>query len=74
MLHGEEVLVSDDQGELRATVVLRDSTPSGTAFLERDLARDGANRLRGPLVEVRTAPSGNGDVETLLGEEELTHA
>jgi NADH-quinone oxidoreductase subunit G len=74
VLHGEEVLVSDDQGELRATVVLRDSTPSGTAFLERDLARDGANRLRGPLVEVRTAPSGNGDVETLLGEEELTHA
>jgi NADH-quinone oxidoreductase subunit G len=74
LLHGEEVLVSDDHGELRATVVVRDSAPSGTAFLERDLARDGANLLRGPLVNVRAAPSGNGSVETLLGEEELTPA
>jgi hypothetical protein len=53
---------------------VRDSAPRGTAFVERDLDSDGANLLRGPLVEVRPAASVNGQAAELLSETELTPA
>jgi NADH-quinone oxidoreductase subunit G len=74
VLHGEEVVVSDEHGQLRARVAVRDSAPAGTAFLERDLDNDSANLLRGPLVEVRRATSVNGQAAALLSETELTTA
>jgi NADH-quinone oxidoreductase subunit G len=74
VLHGQEVIVSDEHGQLRARVAVRDSAPRGTAFLERDLDSDGANLLRGPLVEVRPAASVNGQAAELLSETELTPA
>jgi NADH-quinone oxidoreductase subunit G len=56
LANGDAVIVSDRSGEVHARVVLRDATPPGSAFLERDLDSDGAGLLRGPHVEVRPAP------------------
>jgi NADH-quinone oxidoreductase subunit G len=72
--HGEEVIVSDEHGELRAKVALRDSAPAGTAFLEQTLARDGANLLRGPHVKVRAAATVPQHAAALPDAEGLTRA
>jgi NADH-quinone oxidoreductase subunit G len=54
---GEEMLVSDEQGgEIRARVALRDGVPAGRAFLARALPSDGAENLRGNLVEIAPIP------------------
>ena len=45
--HGEAVVVSDGEREVRARVALRAAAPAGTAFLERELDADGANVLPG---------------------------
>jgi NADH-quinone oxidoreductase subunit G len=66
VFHGAEVIVSDEHAQLRAKVVVRDSAPAGTAFLEQDLDGDRANALRGPLVRVRPVASFNGQAAELL--------
>jgi hypothetical protein len=51
------MLVVDETGaQLEAQVALRDAVPAGTAFVERRLARDGANVLRGATVEIVPIP------------------
>jgi NADH-quinone oxidoreductase subunit G len=72
LLPGTEAVVSDERGELRATVVVRDDAPVGTAFLHADLDRESANLLRGPLVQVRAAAGMNGHAADLLEDAELT--
>jgi NADH-quinone oxidoreductase subunit G len=53
----EEVLVVDDTGaSVRARVAIRDAVAPGTAFLQRGLARDGANALRGETIEIVGIP------------------
>ena len=54
---GDEMLVSDEHGgEVRARVALRERVPAGRAFLARALPRDGAENLRGDLVEIVAIP------------------
>jgi hypothetical protein len=51
------VLVVDDTGaSVRARVAIRDAVAPGTAFLQRGLARDGANALRGKTIEIVGIP------------------
>jgi NADH-quinone oxidoreductase subunit G len=57
---GEEVLVADDRGQLRARVAVRDAIPAGSVFLEQGIAQDSANALAGPLVRVHRLTSSNG--------------
>ena len=55
--HGEEMLVVDAEGTgVRAQIALRDAVPTGTIFLERGIASEGAQRLRGPSVEIVPIP------------------
>ncbi|MGH2852387.1 MAG: molybdopterin-dependent oxidoreductase, partial [Solirubrobacteraceae bacterium] len=55
--HGEEMLVVDADGTgVRAQIALRDAVPAGTVFLERGIASEGAQRLRGPSVEIVPIP------------------
>ena len=63
VLHGQEVIVSDEHGQLRARVAVRDSAPIGTAFLERDLDSDGVNLLKG--TEEITFQVGANDGDTI---------
>ncbi|MGA2469139.1 MAG: NADH-quinone oxidoreductase subunit NuoG [Solirubrobacteraceae bacterium] len=72
--HGEEAIVSDERGELRATVVLRQGAPAGTALLAQNLSSDGANLLTGPLVTLRPAKTVDEQAAALLGATELTRA
>jgi NADH-quinone oxidoreductase subunit G len=74
--HDEQVLVSDDHGEVRGRVALRDSAPAGTAFLERELDEGGANMLRGPQVRIRSVQSVEAEAAALLAaqEEELAES
>jgi hypothetical protein len=70
------MLVVDETGaRVEAEVALRDAVPVGTAFLERGIARDGANALRGATVEIVPIPepvvagvgaNGSGAVEEAL--------
>ena len=56
--HGAHVLVSDETGaSVLAHVELRDAIPAGTAFLERGLAAEGAERLSGSTVTITPAPT-----------------
>ena len=66
VFHGADVIVSDEHAQLRAKVVVRESAPAGTAFLEQDLDSDRANTLRGPHVRVRPAASLDGHAAELL--------
>ena len=51
------MLVVDETGaEVQAEVALRDAVPAGTAFLERGIAAEGANALRGERVTVVPIP------------------
>ncbi len=64
MRHGERMLVVDDTGaQIEAQVALRDATPPGTAFLERGLAEQGANALRGQTVTIVPIPEPEPDPE-----------
>ena len=72
--HDEQVVVSDENGEIRGRVVLRDSAPAGTAFLERELDDNGANMLHGPNVRIRSVQSVEAEARAILlaaQEEEL---
>jgi NADH-quinone oxidoreductase subunit G len=54
---GEQMLVVDETGaEIQARVALRDAVPAGSAFLQRGVGADGANRLRGTSVEILPIP------------------
>ncbi|HUB77068.1 MAG TPA: molybdopterin-dependent oxidoreductase, partial [Solirubrobacteraceae bacterium] len=64
--HDEDVYVSDGERRVRARVALRDSAPAGTAFLEWGLPEDGANRLHGPRVTIRTVASVEAEAEALI--------
>jgi NADH-quinone oxidoreductase subunit G len=68
--HDEAVVVSDDHDEIRARVVLRDAAPSGTAFVERELAESAANTLRGPHVRIRSVQSVEAEAAALLAAQE----
>jgi NADH-quinone oxidoreductase subunit G len=68
--HDEAVIVSDGEHEIRARVVLREATPSGRAFLERELDADGANVLRGPHVTIRSVASVEAEAAALIAAEE----
>jgi hypothetical protein len=51
------MLVVDAEGTgVRARIALRDAVPTGTVFLERGIASEGAQRLRGPSVEIVPIP------------------
>jgi NADH-quinone oxidoreductase subunit G len=72
--HDEQVVISDDHAEVRGRVVVRDSAPIGTAFLERELDDNGANALHGPHVRIRSVHSVEAEAAALLiaaEEEEL---
>jgi NADH-quinone oxidoreductase subunit G len=66
-----EVLVSDSSGaSVRARVAVRDAVSPGAAFLQRGLATDSANVLRGETVEIfeiplPAEPALEGDDETV---------
>jgi NADH-quinone oxidoreductase subunit G len=52
-----EVLVADSSGaSVRARVAVRDAVSPGAAFLQRGLASDSANALRGETVEILEIP------------------
>jgi NADH-quinone oxidoreductase subunit G len=54
---GVETLIADERGaEIRARVALRDGVPAGRVFLQRGLATDSAERLRGETVELLAIP------------------
>jgi len=54
---GVEVLVADETGaQLRARVAPRDGVPAGSAFLQRGIAADSANVLRGSTIEILPIP------------------
>jgi NADH-quinone oxidoreductase subunit G len=74
--HDEHVVISDEQGEIRGRVVIRDSAPAGSAFLERELDDNGANALHGPHVRIRSVQSVEAEAAALLAaqEEELSEA
>ena len=72
--HDEEVVVSDDHAEIRARVVVRDSAQRGTAFLERELAENAANRLRGAHVAIRSVRSVEAEAAALQAEQEQSEA
>ena len=58
LAHGDRVLVTDETGtSVHAQVELRDATPAGTAFLERGLASESAEHLRGATVTIAPAPA-----------------
>jgi NADH-quinone oxidoreductase subunit G len=68
--HGERMLVVDENGaRVEAQIVLRDAVPRGTAFLERGIARAGANELGGESVEIMPIPE---PVFALVGEDDDT--
>jgi NADH-quinone oxidoreductase subunit G len=50
--HGDRVRVGSAEGGVEAVVHLRDTTPTGTVFLEEGIPTQSANALEGPLVEV----------------------
>ncbi|MGD0197266.1 MAG: NADH-quinone oxidoreductase subunit NuoG [Solirubrobacteraceae bacterium] len=66
--HDEAVVVADAEREVRARVVVRENAPAGTAFLERGLDEDGANRLRGPQVTIRSVASIEAEAAALAAE------
>jgi NADH-quinone oxidoreductase subunit G len=68
--HDEQVVVSDDDGEVRGRVVLRDGAPIGTGFLERGLDDDSANTLHGPNVTIRSLQSVEAEAAALLAAQE----
>jgi NADH-quinone oxidoreductase subunit G len=68
--HDEQVVVSDEHGEVRGRVVVRDSAPIGTGFLERGLDDDGANMLHGPHITIRSLQSVEAEAAALLAAEE----
>ena len=54
---GVEMLVTDETGaRLRARVAPRDAVPPGSAFLQRGIAADSANLLRGSTIEIQPLP------------------
>ena len=66
--HDEAVIVSDREHDVRARVFLRDATPPGRAFLERELDADGANILVGPHVTIRAAASVEAEAAALAAD------
>jgi NADH-quinone oxidoreductase subunit G len=62
--HGARVQVIGDAGtRVEAQVALRGAIPAGVAFLERGIAGDGANALRGGSVEILAAREPEGEPE-----------
>jgi NADH-quinone oxidoreductase subunit G len=55
IVHGQAVNVAQDATRLQATAVVRSGVQEGTTFLAEGIANESANRLTGPLVEVRKA-------------------
>jgi NADH-quinone oxidoreductase subunit G len=54
---GVEMLVADETGAgIHARVALRDAVPAGSAFLQRGIAGDSANVLRGSTIEILPIP------------------
>jgi NADH-quinone oxidoreductase subunit G len=54
---GVEVLVADETGaQIHARVAPRDAVPAGSAFLQRGIAADSANVLRGSTIEILPIP------------------
>jgi NADH-quinone oxidoreductase subunit G len=54
---GVEMLVTDETGaQLHARVAPRDAVPAGSAFLQRGIAADSANLLRGSTIEILPIP------------------
>jgi NADH-quinone oxidoreductase subunit G len=54
---GVEMLVADETGaQVHARVALRDAVPAGRAFLQRGIAADSANVLRGSTIEILPIP------------------
>jgi NADH-quinone oxidoreductase subunit G len=54
---GVEMLVADETGaQIHARVAPRDAVPSGSAFLQRGIAADSANVLRGSTIEILPIP------------------
>jgi hypothetical protein len=52
-----EMLVADETGaRIRARVALRDAVPAGSAFLQRGIPSEGANLLRGSMIELHPIP------------------
>ena len=49
---GDRVRVGTDGTRVDATVALRAAVPAGSVFLQEGLARDGANLLSGPTVQI----------------------
>jgi NADH-quinone oxidoreductase subunit G len=50
---GVEMAVADATGtQIRARVTVRDAIPAGSAFLQRAIATDSAERLRGETIEI----------------------
>jgi hypothetical protein len=51
------MLVADETGaQIHARVAPRDAVPSGSAFLQRGIAADSANVLRGSTIEILPIP------------------
>ncbi len=53
--HGDAVQVGENGTRVNATAHIRTGVPAGTAFLAAGIAKDSANALTEPLVEVRKA-------------------
>ena len=54
---GVAMLVTDETGaQIHARVAPRDGVPAGTAFLQRGIAADSANVLRGSTIEILPIP------------------
>ena len=57
LAEGEHVVAVDSGGaSVAAVVAVRDAVPAGRAIMLAGLAHDGANALRGELVELREPP------------------
>ena len=55
ILHGDDVEVGSDGTRVRGRVHVRTGVPAGSAFLAAGIAKESANTLTEPLVEVRKA-------------------
>ncbi|HEY5390225.1 MAG TPA: hypothetical protein VIJ83_06675, partial [Solirubrobacteraceae bacterium] len=68
------VAVDTGGASVRAVVAVRDAVPAGRAIMLAGLAHDGANMLRGELVELREPPPAPAEPEQGSADEEIQEA